>query len=133
METEDWEVISYSDSMLQADEKDQIYNYNNRLQKGEFMNSIKVSLKSMGTNIMYNIEDFGSCSLIELIDNSTEPLYLFGCELIGRDPDVLKKLSLSMNGLLWFSYRKKFPYIISNKNVIYTTDASKVIRLGVYN
>lgn len=132
METEDWEVISYSDSMIQADEKEIANEYATQ-QKGELFNSIKVSLKSMGTNIMYNIEELGSCSLAELLNNSIEPLYLYGTELPGTDPMVYKKLNACMDGTLWFSYRKKFPYALSTKNIIYTTDASKIIRLGVHN
>jgi len=132
METEDWEVISYSDSIIQADDKDGQYRYNTAFQKGEIFNSIKVSLKSMGTNIMKSIEELGSCSLLELINSADEPIFIFGCELNGSHPDVWKKLHSCMEGLQWFSYRKKFPFILSKKNIVYNTDASIIIRLGLY-
>lgn len=133
MESEGWEVVQYSDVVSKNDGDKQSYNYRHYELKGKMVSSITMSLRSMGTNLKYSIEELGSCSLTQLVKNTRGPLYLYGNELSNNDPDAHNKLRAYIDGTLWFSYRKRFPSLRSVKNFNYTSDASNIKRLGLHS
>lgn len=129
-----FQEIDLSDSMIQAYEEE--YNkhqQNKEIKSKEIVNNIKVSLRSFGTNLLYNLDELYSVSLSGLIKQNPHKVSFFGKEFDCDEKNTFKVLKDYLNGTMWFSYRKKFPYMLSSTNVLYSTDASKLKRLGLYN
>ena len=129
-----FQEINLSDSMVQSIEEE--YNQRQRqkeIKSKEIMNSIKVSLQSLGTNFLYNLDEFYSVSLSELVKPNPHKVSFFGRVFDCNEKNTYKAVEEYLNGTTWFSYRKKFPYLLSSTNRLYSTDASKLIRLGLYS
>lgn len=109
--------IDLEESELQKLQK----NYNS-IKSKELINSLKVFIKTLGTNIKYSFEDINSKNMTQLLETNNFDFILFG-EKINKN-NIKTKGKKILDNLAWFSYRKNFPYIFSEKGIFFTTDAN---------
>ena len=121
MEVGNWVKVSEKIE-LEENELSKLQKNYNMIKSKELMNSLKVFVKSLGTNIKYNLEDINSSSLNQLIKNNNIDFILFG--KIINEKNIKFEGKKILDSLAWFSYRKNFPYIFSDNGIFFTTDAN---------